>query len=89
MGDAPHRHRAAVIAAEVAERHGLSVADIRGRSRRAPLVRARWEAMRRTLNETDLTVSQVARWFRRDESTVRHAVRKGARTPDEWRARDV
>ena len=64
----------AEIARQEAEKAGVTVEDIRGMRRQRNLVRVRFAVYRRAkLERPDLTSSQVARFMRKDSSTVRHA----------------
>lgn len=59
------------LIAEVAERHGLTVADLVGPSRKAYIVCARAEAAYRILRSTDLTLREIGlRLGGRDHSTI-------------------
>lgn len=64
----------AQIAAEVADKHRISLFDIRSHRRSQPLVRARQEAMYRCRMETSKSYPQIGRFFKRDHTTVIHAV---------------
>ena len=57
------------IAREVAEKYGLTVANLKGRSVVRFISRARHEAFWRCL-EAGHSSSSVGRWFNRDHSTV-------------------
>lgn len=63
-----------VICEEVAARHRVSSEDMRGHCRRAALVEARREAYELMLR-AEFSVSEVARFFRRDHTTVLFALR--------------
>lgn len=61
-----------------ADRHLVPVQVILGRSRVRPVVRLRQEAMRAVVAACPGTsVSEIARAFRRDHTTVLHALKKG------------
>jgi hypothetical protein len=61
------------LIASIAQKHGLTAADIIGRSRRYKVVRARREAVRAVREaRPSLSLVQVGRLFRRDFSTIRH-----------------
>ena len=61
----------AEIATDVARRHGLTLADIRGRSQRRHVCQARDHAIYMMLQQPHLNKSQIARWLGgRDPSTV-------------------
>ena len=62
------------ILIEVAQKHGLSVADITGPSRKHRLMPARWEYYYREVAETDKYISAISRAVNRDHSCVPHAV---------------
>ena len=64
----------AQIAAEVADKHRISLFDLRSHRRSQPLVWARQEAMYRCRTETSKSYPQIGRFFRRDHTTVIHAV---------------
>lgn len=65
------------VIADVARRHGVTVADLVGPSRKRPMVEARWEAMRELRTRTGLSLKQIAgRVGRHDHTTVRHALLK-------------
>lgn len=72
------RHRASRIIAEVAARHGLKVAVLLGRSRRAEAVLARHEAMYELRRQVGLSYPDIGCRMRRDHTTVLHGVRKHA-----------
>lgn len=64
------------IAAEIAAKRLVPLKDMRGSSRRHEISRARWAAYRQIkLERPDLTSTQVAMYFNRDASSVRHAWR--------------
>lgn len=61
------------IARDVADEHGVSLADIRGSRRTREILRARHQAMMQCrYQRPDLSSGQVAQYFQRDASTVRH-----------------
>lgn len=65
------------ITMRVAEKYGVTVADIRGPSQTRRLVYPRWEAMHEIRQATTYSLPQIGRWFGgRDHSTVWNAVRK-------------
>lgn len=65
------------IIAEVARKHGLKVADLKGPRRNRPYVRARQEAMYRCYRETDNSLPAIGRAFgNRDHTTVLHGIRR-------------
>ena len=68
-----------VLCEEVAARHRISSEEMRGHCRRAGLVEARREAYE-VMRRAEFSVSEVARFFRRDHTTVLFALRgaKGA-----------
>lgn len=75
------RSPAQVLIAEIAEAHGISVADLMSRSRKRSCVAARHEAMVRvfleiTIGGRRLNACEVGRIFRRDHTTILHALRK-------------
>jgi len=61
----------------VAKCRRLTVDDLRGPSRRAYIVRARWEAMR-MLRDRGLSLSAIGIILNRDHTTVLHALRRTA-----------
>jgi chromosomal replication initiator protein len=66
----------AEITAEVAAMHGFSLEILRSHSRQKAVCHARQEAMWRCYRETGHGTTAVARFFRRDHTTVVHAVQK-------------
>jgi|GEM_PF-2578856 len=64
-----------VICEEVAARHRVSSEEMRGHCRRAALVEARREAYE-LMVRAEFSVSEVARFFRRDHTTVLFALRR-------------
>ena len=65
-----------------ADKHGVSVAEIMGQRRDRHLIAARHEAMRIAYERRpDMSLSAIARVFRRDHTTFLHAVQK----TDAWR----
>lgn len=65
------------IVADVATQHGVSLPDITGPSRRAPIAKARRMAMWRLSRETRLSTTQIGRMFGgRDHSSVSCALKK-------------
>ncbi|SDT96803.1 helix-turn-helix domain-containing protein [Stappia sp. ES.058] len=80
------------ILSEVADRHGLTVADLRGRSRGTTIVRARQEAMYRLRAELTLSCPTVAGVINRDHTTVSHGAHAHADRhglPKTWRTREA
>ena len=67
------------ILIEVAQKHGLTVADITGPSRKHRLMPARWEYYYRAVAETDKYISAISRAVNRDHSCLPHAVVEYAR----------
>lgn len=63
------------IAAQVAEDHGMTLDELRSRTRRRPVVRARVAAMRR-MAETGRGANAIARYFNLHWSVVSHHLRK-------------
>lgn len=74
------RPRAKSIVAEVAERHGVSVSDIRGPRRLAHFVRARREAALRMRVELGISTIEIGKHLRRDHSTVLNLLGLRSRT---------
>lgn len=65
------------IAAEVAREHRVSLTELRGERHLKYVCAARMEAMVKVRAERpDLSSAQVAAYFNRDPSTVRHTWRK-------------
>ena len=60
--------------AHVAEKHGLTVADIKQKCRVSKLVRARHEAMYEARKRTGKSFPILGRAFDRDHSTIMHGV---------------
>jgi len=69
------------IIAEVAKETGISVADILGPRRLAPVAAARRIAMQRIRNELGYSYPQIGRMFDRDHSTCIWACRGGRPQP--------
>jgi chromosomal replication initiation ATPase DnaA len=70
------------IAAEVAAEHGVEVAALRGSSQANEITWVRRAAFRRIHQERpDLSSGQIARYFHREGSSVRHAILCGERIP--------
>ena len=68
------------IVAEIADKHAVSVADLRSPLRIHKLVRARQEGYWRARMETDASLPQIARAFgRADHTTVFYGLRTYAR----------
>ena len=62
------------ILSEVATAHGLTVADLRGRSRVTLIVHARQEARYRLVVELGWSTPRIGSLLRRDASTVAHGI---------------
>ena len=75
-GMVPVRRRMADITAEVAARHGLTAADIRGPARTKCIVAARHEAMAACRAEGIWSYPRIGMFFNRDHTTVLYAVRR-------------
>ncbi|MCW2319009.1 hypothetical protein M2322_004578 [Rhodoblastus acidophilus] len=60
----------------VSERTGVSIADILGEGRRAPIVAARQEAMWAVKTITNWSLPRIGGRFNRDHTTVLHAIRQ-------------
>lgn len=67
--------RARLYACIAAANHGVTIAQVFGEGRRAPVCRARWEAWER-LYRDGLTLAAIGRQFGRDHSSVLHGLRK-------------
>jgi chromosomal replication initiation ATPase DnaA len=62
---------------EIAEKHGILVADIKSQSRAAAIVEIRHEAVAYVYQRRpDLSLAQIGRIFGRDHTTILHSVRK-------------
>lgn len=59
----------------VANRHRLTIDDIKGPSRKAYICRARWDAMR-LLRDRGLSLPSIGRMLNRDHTTVVHGLRR-------------
>lgn len=66
------------ILADVAAHRGFTVEELRGSSRRWPLVHARWAAMYLMYETGRWTLPQIGGFFRKDHTTVLHGIRKHA-----------
>lgn len=76
---APYRPQGHQILRQVAEKHGLSVSDLKGRSRYRAVVWPRQEAMYELHTRTPLSLSQIARLVGvSDHTTVMHGIRRHA-----------
>lgn len=64
------------ILRSVAHKHGLSVQDLKGVSRKCHIKKARWEAMFEIRHNTDMTFQNIGKIFNRDHSTIMYAVKK-------------
>lgn len=65
------------IMAEVALAHGVTIADILGRSRAHPIVKARHQAIiELALRRPAMSLPQIGRHFSRDHTTILHVLRK-------------
>lgn len=71
---------AQLIIYNVALKHGLTYADIMGRSRKADIVTARHEAMYELRQTGKYTLPQIGRFMHRDHTTILHACRKMKKT---------
>lgn len=58
----------------IAAAHHFTADDLRGPSRRAPIVRARHTAMYALREHTDLSYPKIGRLFNRHHTSVLHAV---------------
>lgn len=68
-------------AREVAARHGLTLEDIKGRSKRRKCVHARWEVMW-TLDRRGLTSTRIGMFLKRNHATVLHGLKRHAEISD-------
>ena len=62
------------IVEKVAAYYGMSNEEIRGKSRKRELVKARWLAMYFIRQKTDYTLNAIGDMFGRDHTTVIHAL---------------
>jgi hypothetical protein len=70
---------ASKIIFEVAEKHGLTIADLKGEGRKVPVAIARQEAFWRLRTELGLSYPRIGTIFNgRDHSTVIHGIRRHA-----------
>lgn len=74
-GEAPFPHRGISIMASVAYSSGLSVGDIRGKSRASKIVSCRWDVVR-TLYDKGYGLSEIARLINRHHTTVLHGLKQ-------------
>ncbi len=70
-------------------RHGISVREIMSPSRGRPVVAARYEAMALVYQHSQLSLPQVGRLFKRDHTTVLHALRKVGATGKLVEAKEI
>lgn len=63
-----------MIAESVAHDHGLTFADLAGRSRKKHIVAARYSAIRLVRAVSSMSYPQIGRMFNRDHTTVMHAL---------------
>ncbi|MFW6457636.1 MAG: helix-turn-helix domain-containing protein, partial [Planctomycetota bacterium] len=71
------------ICEAVTESFDVSMDQLKGRSRRRTVCRARQAAMYFVRKMTDLSLSEVGRWFGRTHSTVKHSVEQAEENMDE------
>lgn len=68
------------IFAEEAEKAGTTVEQIKGHSRKAHIVAARWAVIDRLRNDLHMSLTQIGKAVNRDHSSVIHALEQlGAR----------
>lgn len=68
-----------VILAQVAEKHGFTIAEMKSVSRKRPVAYARFEAAYRMKAERGMSYYQISKVLARDDHTsILHAVRKHA-----------
>lgn len=70
------RPRMADIVAAVADKHDVTVADLKGPSRVKHIVAARFEAMARMYDLGIWSMPQIGRFFGRDHTTVLNGIRR-------------
>jgi chromosomal replication initiator protein len=77
VGDGAKQYRtsAALITATVCSAYEISTADIAGKSRHRRYARPRQIAMWLCSEMTDLSLQQIGRLYKRDHTTVLHALR--------------
>lgn len=66
------------IATEVAQRHGLTLEDLRGPNAAQAYARPRWEAMAIIREKTAFSLPQIGRFFNRDHTSVFHGLQRHA-----------
>lgn len=80
----PQRETMKEIATRCAERHSLTLDDLKSTDRHAPLNAARMEAMHEIYKTGNFSFPQMGRFFNRDHTTVRYSVlRHDGATPAE------
>jgi len=68
------------IVAKVAERHGITVEDMYGKSRKSAFAVARWEAVDLVSKANPTwTLHQLGHFFNRDHTTIIHALKMVAK----------
>lgn len=78
-GEIEARPTAKAIAIQVADRHGLTLEDLRGPCRRREVAWPRQEAMAAVYANCRVSLPWVGRFFgNRDHTTVLHAIRRVA-----------
>lgn len=75
------------ILKETAIRYGITVFEMMGESRHHISVKARHEALWRIRMETGLSASKIGRMFKKDHTTVIHAVNKHEERIAEWQSK--
>ena len=81
-GEGTPRVPALKIISEVAAEYGVTVDEIRGPRRHGDLVKPRHAAMCRVyLQRPDMTLPEIGRLFRKDHTTVLHAIKRGGAWP--------
>lgn len=73
--------RVDMVAREVCEATGITLALLAGRSRKARIVRARHLAMRKAYHY-GASLGEIAAFFDRDHTTVLYALDKSRRVPE-------
>jgi chromosomal replication initiator protein len=74
--DAPDRRSVSEILDATAQEFGLDPRELRGKSRRRPIARARQVAMYLAREMTDHSPDQIGTVFEKDRTTVNHAVKQ-------------
>lgn len=71
----PTRLQARDFATKIAENNHMTLDDVTGPSRHAPVVRVRWTIIR-ALHRQGMSLSAIARLMNRHHTSILHALRK-------------